>query len=179
MSHKDSTLPKAPSGGYYYALKALTKLSRNYEKQDKFKKAFKMCQNCQNALNKGKFEYALLLGLKAHEMLEEISEARIVQGILKADIAAAYCNTGKQTEAANYARESIQIVKGLPKLDFTVASCNMTLGIYQYHKGESTLGAKFFQEARMIYGRLADSKKFLDLLNKNEQMLLDLKRKKD
>ena len=87
----------------------------------------KNAQDGQSRLGAGDSSGALPLLRRAHDRFEGIREARLLLGISKADLAAAYGNLRQYRKAAEFAEDCISIVEGVKRLAFTEAMARLTL----------------------------------------------------
>ena len=115
------------NSGYFIATEVCQMLESRPNALIECLTALKYAEDGQKHLQAGDPSGALTYLKKAHEKFEGIREAKLLLGINKADIAAAYGNLGNYRRAADYAEDCISIVKGNARLAFTEAMARMTL----------------------------------------------------
>jgi len=157
--------------GYLHAMEILERLRDDNDAFNTCLLALKHAEDGQRKLASGEFEAALQHSRKAADLFQKVPAARLLLGVCKADIAAAYGNLGRHDEAASFARESILLVSGDRRFAFTEAMANMTLGISLYMLGNSTDGAKHLDEARRILRTIPEGAQYLAVVDQNEQQL--------
>jgi hypothetical protein len=125
-------------------------------------------------LGAGDSSGALPILRRAHDRFEGIREARLLHGISKADLAAAYANLGQYRKAAEFAEDCISIVEGVKRLAYTEAMARMTLacswGILS-REGDSE---REFERAEKILRGFPDSGRYLKNLETNRMSVRSL-----
>jgi tetratricopeptide (TPR) repeat protein len=131
--------------------------------------ALKFSQDGQKLLGTGEFETAIKHFIKAEQIFNNISSARYLLGICKADIAAAYGNLGKFQKAFKFAKESIAIIGTDHRFTFTLAAANMTAGFSSYRLGEYATSAQHLKEARRLWQKIPGGEQYLSLIDQNDR----------
>jgi len=115
---------------------------------------------------------------RAHARFETIREARPLLGIVKADLAAAYGNLQASDKAISYAEDSIAIVAGVQRLEFTEASARMTLGNSLGLLGKRHQSEEQYRIAEAILKGRPGSANYLQMLDSNRKQVLDFATKR-
>jgi len=139
--------------------------------------ALHQAEQGQSRLSSGDWNGALTFCGRAQEGFAKIPEARPLLGVTKGDIAVAFGNLGRHSEAKQVAEEALPLVQGMRELAQTEAALHMTIGIGHYQEGDSRTGASHFDMARRIYQGLPGGGQMLAVLNSNEARLKTAGRK--
>jgi hypothetical protein len=157
------------SNGYLIASRILEALSG--ENKIACLQALHEAEQGQAKLSSGDWDGCIAHAMRAYDLLTNIPEAAPILGVVKQDIAAAYGNLGKTTEASRFAQDAIQLVHGVKELAYTEAMAHMTVGITCYRSGNEQQGARHFASARSLLKNRPGSEQVLRLLDDNEAKL--------
>lgn len=123
-------------------------------------------------LSSGDWEGCLTYLMRAHDLLTNTPEAAPILGMVSQDLAAAFGNLDRLTEASKFAQEAIQLVKGIKELAFTEAMAQMTMGMVCCSRGNKQEGAKYFDSARnLLKVDRPGSEHILRFIDQNEARL--------
>ncbi len=125
----------------------------------------------QARLSSGDPNGCVTYAMRAHDLLVNIPEAGPILGVVKQDIAAAYGALGRQSDAARFAQEAIELVHGVNGLVYTEAMAYVTLGVNSYLAHDGERGARYFSMARNLIRDRPGTEQGMRLLDENESML--------
>ena len=157
------------SNGYLIATRILETISE--ENRIVCLKALQKSEQAQAKLSSGDWDGCLVHAMRAHDLLTNIAEAAPILGIVKQDIAAAYGNLGRFTDASMFAQDAIQLVHGIKELTNTEAMAHMTIGMICFRSGNDKQGSEHFASARNLLKNRPGSEQGIQLLDKNEKIL--------
>jgi tetratricopeptide (TPR) repeat protein len=160
------------NAGYVHAAEVLERLS-DQSKRDCLR-ALKAGEQGQQLLRANDYAGALDASTAAHSAFAKIPEARLLLGVCKADMAAAYGNLRQFAKAAQLAREAIAITSTDCRFGFTCAASNMSLGTSLYMLGDSKQGARHLEEARRLFREVPGGAEYISRLRHIEPALIEL-----
>jgi hypothetical protein len=158
--------------GYIVATEVCAMLESRPEALIACLSALKAGGDGQNRLGKGDSAGALPLLHKAHAGFESIREARLLLGITKGDLAAAYGNLQDFDKAIGYAEDSIAILAGVKRLAFSEAMARMTLANSLGLLGKRGESEGQYQSAERILKGLPGATRHLQILVSNRDQVL-------
>ncbi len=136
-----------------------------------FLKALNEAKQGSTMLSSGDWEGCLTHLMRAHDLLTNIPEAAPILGMVSQDLAAAFGNLDRLTEASKFAQDAIRLVKGIKELAFTEAMAQMTIGNVCYSRGNGLEGSQYFASARNLLKDRPGSEQILRDLDQNEARL--------
>lgn len=120
------------------------------EKKISYLQALNEAKQGSAMLSSGDWEGCLTYLMRAHDLLTNIPEAAPILGMVSQDLAAAFGNLDRLTEASKFAQEAIRLVQGIKELAFTEAMAQMTIGNVCYSRGNGLEGSQYFTSARNL-----------------------------
>jgi tetratricopeptide (TPR) repeat protein len=174
MRPKMSEPQEIGGAGYVIATEVCAMLAPRPEVLIECLAALKAGGDGQNRLAKGDFADALSLLRKAHAGFESIREARLLLGITKGDLAAAYGNLQDFDKAISYAEDSIAILGGVKRLAFSEAMARMTLANSLGLLGKRGESEGQYQSAERILKGLPGAARHLQILASNRDRVRGL-----
>jgi hypothetical protein len=151
-------------GGYFIATEVCAMLESRPEALIECLAGLKNAQDGQSRLGAGDPRGALPVLRRAHDRFEGIPDARLLLGISKADLAAAYGNIGEYHKAADFAEDAIAIVEGVARLAFTEAMARMSLATSRGILGQAGDSEREFEKAEAILRRIPGAGTHLERL---------------
>ena len=164
------------TAGYFIATEVCAMLESRRDDLYECLRALKDGQDGQGRLQSGDARGALPLLRKAHDRFQRIPEARLLLGINKADLAAAYGNIGKYQESVDFAEDAIAIVAGDHRLNFTEATARLSLATSLGVLGRLTESDREFERAEALMRRMPQAGPLLRRLQANRAAIRDLGR---
>jgi len=172
IKFKTESNSEVGSGGYVVATEVVAMLESHPAAREETVRGLREFWEGQKRLTTGDSTGALDMLRRAHARFESVPEARLLLGVTKSRLAAAYASLQAFDKAVGYAEDCIAIVAGVKRLSLTEAEAHVNLANSLGLLGKRDESEKHYEHAEAILRSLPGTAGSLETLESNRELVL-------